>query len=152
MSWDLPRKVMLRGKVTGALRGMWNTWRALPREKSSCPVLLPPSWEQPARKYISSQKLYEGLGCKHLSVSSFSRHRLHGQCWVLWGSWKTACHILFGVMRLVRVSKVSESLCYDELASGFHTGHLTEGLWAISVNTVHANIVILGSCSKKAAA
>lgn len=41
---------------------------------------------------------------------------------------KTACHILFGVMQLVRVSKVSESLCCDELASGFRTGHLTEGL------------------------
>lgn len=52
----------------------------------------------------------------------------------------------------VKVSRAGESLCYDELASGSCTGYLTEGMWVISVNTFHANTVILGSCSKKAAA
>lgn len=62
---------------------------------------------------------------------------------------KAACPVLFGVMQLVKVSRAGESLCYDELASGSCTGHLTGGLWVISVNTFQANIVILGSCSKK---
>ena len=40
---------------------------------------------------------------------------------------KAACPILFGVIQLAKVSRAGESLCYDELASGSCTGHLTEG-------------------------
>lgn len=51
-----------------------------------------------------------------------------------------------------KVSEVRESLCCDELASGLWTGHFAGGLRAVSVNTFHTNIIILGSCAKNTAA
>lgn len=85
VSWDLPRKAVLMGKV---IRENMKHLQAMPSEKSGYPVLSRPSWQQSACKYASSQKLYEGLGCKHLFLSSSSGHWLCGQCWVLWGGWE----------------------------------------------------------------
>lgn len=89
VSWDLPRKAVLMGKVIRALWENVKHLQAMPSEKSSSPVLSPPSWQQSACKYTSSQKLYQGLGCKHLSFSSSCSHQLHGWCWVLWGRWES---------------------------------------------------------------
>lgn len=80
---------MLMGKVIWALRENVKHLQAMPSERSIYPVLSLPSWQQFACKYTSSQKLYEGLGCKHLFLFSSSSRQLHWQHRVLWGRWES---------------------------------------------------------------
>lgn len=152
VSWELLRKAVLKGKAIRALsENVKHLW-IMPSKKSHYLVLPSPSWQQSACKYASSQKLYEGLGCKHLSpLPPASCMGSIGHCGM---DGRAPCLILFQVMQLVKVSRVHESFCYDELACSSCMGHLTGGLWVISVNTLMQTSLYVAAAvkGKKAAA